>query len=300
MTEIEADFVTDLKSEFARLLRNAGYSITEGDLTAFEVATRYLNALRRRIPRQPRTVRRSAEFTCPPDLHAGLALVEQKAATGAELAPHQSTRLVNLEFNDALLNDWDIHHFHLGTTPHPKAPGFLARTGPVLFARVTDATFDLIDVRAHGTWHEQELIQIVHANWPESLAAHRAAGVKAEAWADESVKALRRLNAGYLLTMPDGTPYFSPGGGSVMSGLSLRVVTAADRLIAHAQDLEADLRAGFADFCERAASAGFTIERPARVHLRVRGNGWIAEDVATGFSVEIFRFPTSEADGDLQ
>lgn len=291
--DIEANFVEDLKNEFARMLRKAGYSIAEGDLTVFEVATRYLNALRRSIPRQPRALRRSAGFACPPELESGLALVEQKAAAGAALVGHQSTKLVVLEFNDALLNDWDIHHFHLGTTAHPKVPGFVARTGPVLFARVTDSTFDLIDVRAHGTWHEQELIQIVHANWPESLAHHRAVGLQAERWSDETVKTFRSKNLSYLLTMPDGVSYFSPGGGAVMSGLSVQVVTAAHRLIASAQEREAQVRAGFSEFCDRAASAGHTINRPARVHLRVRSDGWVAEDAATGFNVDIFRFPTS-------
>ena len=59
--------------------------------------------------------------------------------------------------------------------------------------------------------------------------------------------------------------------------MSFRVVTAANRLIGFAQEREAHVRAQFSDFCDRADSARHTIGRPARIHLHVRSDSWVAQ-----------------------
>ncbi len=296
---VQADFVNDLKHELGRKLRSAGYGVDLAKLSAFEVTVRYFATLRRRISPSPRNVRRAKSFAAilhlSPEHVGGLALIERKAEAGADLTPHQSTRVMDAEFDDRLLNDWGIHHFHLGTLPYSKDPRFMDRTGPVLYARVTDTTFDMIDVRGHGTWHQQELIRIVHESWPESLEQHRVdpSVLSADSHTDATVKTLRRAGLSYLLTMPDGTIYWAPGGGYQSSCVSTRAVTTADRWLDCAHDREQHVREGFADFCARAKAAGHKVDRPARVHLRLDDAGWYAEDAATGFRVEILRYPTA-------
>jgi len=103
-----------------------GY-VVNPNLSNRDISITYFNLQRRRIASAPRKVVLSAEFSCPSTHIAGLELIKTKAANGEDLVPHQSTRLNDPSFDDALLNDWDIHHLHLGTTIQPN--GFVERTG---------------------------------------------------------------------------------------------------------------------------------------------------------------------------
>lgn len=47
--------------------------------------------------------------------------------------------------------------------------GFVNRTGPVLFARFDEQNAYLINVWSHGNWTNQDMIRIIHNNWPESI-----------------------------------------------------------------------------------------------------------------------------------
>ena len=78
-------------------------------------------------------------------------------------------------FNDALLNDWGIHHVHLGTTI--DSDGFVTRTEPVLFARFDSANAYLIDVLPHGSWSLQRLVKDLYDNWSASIKHFRINGV---------------------------------------------------------------------------------------------------------------------------
>jgi hypothetical protein len=97
----------------------------------------------------------------------------------------------------------------------------------------------------------------------------------------------RKKHLNYVLTMPDGTTYFPPGGGSVASGMNLPLVVEADYMLVRAREAEQLVRASFDQFCAQAASEGFTINRPAHIRLRVRDDRWFAEDDASGFGIEL-------------
>ncbi len=43
-------------------------------------------------------------------------LVKKKLANGEDVRPHLSNRYTDPNYSDSLLNDWKIHHQHLGTT----------------------------------------------------------------------------------------------------------------------------------------------------------------------------------------
>jgi hypothetical protein len=130
-----------------------------------------------------------------------------------------------LNFNDSLLNDWDIHHFHLGTVSDQS--GFIQRTGPLLFARVTDTHFYLIDVPHHGDWTQQRLVEIMHNNWPDSLSDHCIPGALGLEYrpSDDDIRDLRRAGVDIAIQVSDGTVYHSMGGGYTTSGLSVDVRT---------------------------------------------------------------------------
>jgi len=92
-----------------------------------------------------------------------------------DLKPHLSTKIADPDYQDLMFYDWRTYHFHLGIKPHPKRPGFVARTDELLFA-MTDPHEDkmyLIDIHPHkGAFENQDLMRIVEADWPEILSAH--------------------------------------------------------------------------------------------------------------------------------
>ena len=63
---------------------------------------------------------------------------------------HLSRKIVDLDYDDDLLNDWDIYHLHLGTNLH--IDGFVKRTGPMLFVRFNEQNAYFKNVMGHGSW----------------------------------------------------------------------------------------------------------------------------------------------------
>ena len=167
---VVADFFGDVAGILGNELAAAGYPSTLSTKTD-EVVIRYCNVRRRRIGAKPRTVLIAKELQCPTHQLAGFRLICEKAENGDDLRPHQSRKLADADFDDSLLNDWGINHLHLGTTL--EADGFMARTGPVLLVRVTPREFYCIAIMEHGRghhpWSKQQLLEIIHNNWPTSI-----------------------------------------------------------------------------------------------------------------------------------
>ena len=149
------DFVGDITAILRERLVTLGYLLSP-ELSDEAVRMRYFNLQHRLIPQRPRNVHRANSSTCPPNLHAGLTFVEGKIIRGEALRPHLSCGILDVSYSDSLLNDWGVYHFHLGTTL--RDDGFIVRTGPVLFARMTENDAYLIDVREHGAWSSQDLL----------------------------------------------------------------------------------------------------------------------------------------------
>jgi hypothetical protein len=224
---LEMDFERDLTGFFRRELRTLGFSIgstvpTEG------VCHQYFNVMRRRIVQQPRTVLVSREFQEMRHA-AGVQLVRSKAEKGDDLTPHQSGWISDpvkrdALYNDGLLNDWDVHHFHLGTTL--KKPGVMVRTGPLLFARVTDSEFYMIDVLPHGSWSRQRIVELIHGNWPDSISRYRIPDtIRPATLSTDSERAqLRSSGISTFSAAADGTIYGSIGGGFTSVGTNAQIV----------------------------------------------------------------------------
>lgn len=255
----------DLNGDWAQILRNrltaAGYSVNPFD-SPDSVCVKYFNVLKRRISQLPRTVVVSAQFTCPPQHAAGVALISQKARNGEDITPHQSKGLLDLNFNDSLLNDWDIQHLHLGTVSEQS--GFIQRTGPLLFARVTDTHFYLIDVLNHGDWTRQRLVEIVHNNWPDSLSNHKYPGALGLEYkpSDDDIRRLRRAGVDIAIQVSDGTVYGSIGGGYTTSGLSADVVSTCNSYWYLLWECEAYVKQHIQELIEIARQHGVQMTAP--------------------------------------
>ncbi len=282
----DAGISIDLSVDWAQILRNrltaVGYSVDAGDSPDF-VCVKYFNVLKRRISQLPRAVVVSAEFSCPTQHAAGVALISQKARNGEDVTPHQSKGLLDLNFNDSLLNDWDIHHFHLGTVSDQS--GFIQRTRALLFARVTDTHFYLIDVLNHGDWNRQRLVEIMHNNWPDSLCDYRYPGALGLEYkpSDDDIRHLRRAGIDIAIQVSDGTVYDSIGGGYTTSGVSVDVASTCNSYWHFFRRCEAYVKQHIQELIEIAGQQGVEIAAPFSFQLGLDNYNVYAIETNSGF-----------------
>ena len=217
--EVEINFLADGSDFLRSQLRAMRYSASETE-SPEQISLKYFNLLKRLIPSYPRQVLVSNKFSCPVELEMGLEIIKKKIRNGEDLRPHLSRRIQNLDYNDPLLNDWGIHHLHLGTTL--DASGFITRTGPVLFARFDNERAFLINVMEHANWSKQEFIRILHENWPDSIRSFRLDRIWKLTYvpSDTDIKDLRQAKIQTFVQLEEGIVYAPLGGGYDRSGRS--------------------------------------------------------------------------------
>lgn len=210
--EITIDLYGDWIEQLRLELENIGFD-TSAIKSAEEIGRVYYNAFRlRRIPQTKRCVEISKECECPKDQQTGFELLVEKIEKGGDLLPHQSKKVVlDPTYNDMLLNDWGIRHFHLGTSLDNN--GWIERTGVLLYARLTPHTAYFLDVRNHKSFVDQELLRILNRNWPSQLEPFRQSKIdSAPELSDEQIKKARKCGMVVAQTI-DGDVYLPPGGG---------------------------------------------------------------------------------------
>ncbi len=211
----------DFKSDWIGYLHKIGLPACglkyKEKLSPEENTIRFLNAYNRRVPpSKPRKVLLSKELLIPPqfqkDYEALVALIQ----TGGDLKLYLSRHIVRRkrpDWNDGLLNSWGIQHLHL------RREG----TDHLLFCVITDADVYLIQVLPHveEQWVNTQLIQILHDNWPDTIARAHHSLMKPEAFSTSKRQSLRGYNANFAVTVADGTVYLPLAGGTTASGDSI-------------------------------------------------------------------------------
>jgi hypothetical protein len=70
-------------------------------------------------------------------------------------------------------------------------------------------------------WVNTQLIQILHDNWPETIARAKHSLMKPEAFSTSKRQSLRSDNANFAVTVADSTVYLPLAGGTTASGDSI-------------------------------------------------------------------------------
>lgn len=183
---------------------------------------------RRLIPAKPRLIKKACSFSCPPTHQKGLEALEAVFEKGDDIKPWQSRMTEKIEFEDGLLNDYGVLHFHLGDTFDNS--GFIKRTGPLLFAIVRDDTVYAIGIYNHGDWYELDILNIIDRNWPNLLNPVTVKGFDAAYTpkSREEIKALRNSNVCAVISLDSGRMVAPLGGGIATDGTSNDAVHSAD------------------------------------------------------------------------
>ena len=230
-------FEKDLETIIRRNLDQAEVHYDAG-MRLDDLVARYIEMATRRVAPKPRRVLFSEEF------HESLGKlfnersVEQRQKAleawravfllrhllqnGENVVRFLSRKIDQLTIKDGLLWDFGMHHFHLST--QTDETGFVIRSDYLLFAIITQEVAYLVDVRLHRDpeslgWVRQDLLKIVHSNWPEVLDGHELKGVLGTEITDKQRKEIRRKSANAASVLGNKTIY-SIGGGTMANGSS--------------------------------------------------------------------------------
>jgi hypothetical protein len=281
------NFYRDLAATLRAALSAKGYMIpaTADD---DDIVDGYLSVVNRQISVQPRTFHTARELNCPPELAPGYQELKRKVEAGESLKPHQNTSINRPDYYDVLYLDWKIQHFHLKATPHRRQAGFVERSGPLLFALVTDTDFYAIQVYEHGAWSKQELIEIFDRNWPKQLDPFRLKGVRplGKLYTDDDVSAFRRVGITSLAVAGDSL--IAPmGGGFRSNGQSSRIRENRANLVSICKEFDEMVKPLLAEF---AAHSGPPSDRQ-QVSVERRGPSLVAVERWLGTDIASIEWP---------
>ena len=226
----QMDFERDIADEIVRYFDEHSISVDRSKMADPELlAERYFRAKATMISQRPRSVHWSSELrtrlsTLEERYRLALDEIERRLTVGDNLAEFLSKRVLDVEKSDGMLNDFGLHHLHLG---HKANPGdeHVGRSDWLLFAGVGSDDVLFVDVRRHPQlgdaddygWSDPELFDIIHRNWPNVLPSHQLRGVSGDSLSDRERKELRRKNMNVVTRIGD-MAIAPPGGGTTASG----------------------------------------------------------------------------------
>lgn len=285
--EIKMDFYRDWISHLRKVLEENGYTPAKDQE---DVSMQYFNLCRRLIPVLPRKVLIAKEFKCPPELQLGLDLVKDKIRKGINLLPHLSTRILDLNYDDDLLNDWGIHHLHLGTTLNAR--GFVERTGPVLFVRFNQENAYFINIMGHGSWTNQDLIRIIHCNWPESIKHFRTPFTSIDKpVTDKDIKMFRSAHALSFIEPEQGVIYAPLGLGLTTAGIGVAVVRASDEYAMLMKRYEDVVKENIDELAKKAKDKGVELGKKLFLILKIKEKNVLAYEENHNVTIKLGELP---------
>lgn len=190
---LKANFKADLISHLRQYLVDQGWCSNEvSGIEDKHVAIWYFDALRRRIAVMPRVVSIAVNFDCPENLRAGWRALREKVENGRDINSSLSKRHASIFNQDGLLNDWGVHHFHLGTDLDSGDLDCTVRTKELLYALVDDGNFCAIGIYSHQEFANKNLLEVIHRNWPNKISHYRLNDFAGEKLTEEQRSALRK------------------------------------------------------------------------------------------------------------
>ena len=239
-----------LYSDLSRLIRGQfdkhGISY-DRSMPLHRLTARYFETSMRRIQPVPRRVhfsdqihdslgelsRRVKDDTAARDAWGVVFRLRQLLADGDNVNGFLTTNIGRAAALDGLLWHYGMHHFHLGR--EMDKDGFVERSDYLLFAIVAPMDTYFVDVRPHPPrrgigWVSQDLLRIVHSNWPKLIEMNVLHGVSGDDLTDEEMQELRRKNFNYAMNI-DGKAIAPLLGGIAGDGSSVLCTVSASWLM---------------------------------------------------------------------
>lgn len=254
--DIEINFLNDWAEYQRGEIIAAGYTIDVDD-SPTDLSYKFFNILKRNVTTTPRTVHESSTLVCPNEHQSAYDALKIKFSRGDDVTPHLSKSILDKNYEDALLNDWGIHHFHLGENVDGR---FVERTSLLLFALVKNSDVYCIDIKEHGTWSDQSLIRILHDEWSDIISNHRLEGVLGVSHppSNDTIAEFRRHGVQSVVEV-DGVFYGPIGGGYTSARTSLRSNMQVMKYGKIIRDIEKDVKENSDMYVKKIKEFGFSL-----------------------------------------
>ncbi|WP_298808877.1 hypothetical protein [uncultured Psychrobacter sp.] len=215
--KLEIDLFQDWKDILKEDLEKSGYNLS--NIEEKNIPILYFNVKNRTIEEKHRTVNVSKEFKCPRELKEGWQFLKGHIESGNLLNAHLSKRVRKVRSKDTMLDNWGVHHFHLGENMDDE---FVKQGNPLVFAVVREHVFYAIGIFKHGDWAKQEIVEIIHNNWPYIVKDYKTEGMDGDSYSEQEIKNLNENGLNILIKVKDGTVYSPMGGGRSLSGYNVK------------------------------------------------------------------------------
>lgn len=164
------------------------------------------------------------------DVCSTIDKIKIELETGIDISSRLSKLIKKFDYDDKMLNDWNIYHFHLSDIDDIKS-GFKKRTGELLFVYVpfnSDNVYFLDVSKEHKdktTFCNLNLLDLINKNWSELLASFTLPdGMKPYPYSiktNEEYLNLREANINTIIPLNNTDKYIlSPGFGQTAAGTS--------------------------------------------------------------------------------
>lgn len=233
---LRCNFFDDVRTDLLDALSSLGIALP-ADTPVHHAMVEYCHLEHRLIHPHARKVvwskkLRARLLVVADDQRAHIETIAMQLEKGIDVTPRMTRNILKPGYNDGLLTDWKIHHLHLSN--RVGSDGFVERGGPLLFVFITENVAYLLDLLNHKAFEEQDLIEIIHEEWPEAIASSLAQGAipgsLSPVLGPEGKKTMRRKMI-TMTQMKDGTIYCPPGGGVMLSGHSFEAVGIANHFL---------------------------------------------------------------------
>lgn len=223
---VEIGLIEDMANLMRNELQEIGYKVNIPDNR--ELMIHYFTTCDRIVKKKPRKVHEAAGIVIPPSRQAGYDALKERFEKGESVMPHLSKQIKGLKFQDKMLFDWGIHHFHLGDTIEPD--GFVKQHDELVYAIVEENDVYFIDILDHNHWSNINLLERVLANWPHLLDGFRTGGTPVVSFGSNEVDQLRGINVNPIVTLSDGNGYIGRGMGFTAAGTSANATILTNKM----------------------------------------------------------------------
>lgn len=234
-TKLIYDITEDYNELVQTHLQSIGFSVFPDNLR--ESLRIYFNYVNRIVEQKKWFIEKSKNLSIPQNLQSGFDLLVSYLNDGKDITPFMSRKLKEPLFFDALLNDWGIHHLHIG---HEfEEDGFVKRNKEVLFIKFWQETAYVVAIGDHNAWSKKELLEEIDKNWPNLLQLFElkdAIDISPRP-SNEDIKILRKVGLNTAVEI-NGKFYSSIGGGYSVSGDSIHSLLASNQTLRKIRDLE--------------------------------------------------------------
>jgi hypothetical protein len=261
----------------------------------------YFNWFERLVPARPRRVHLSPELTEADHLRGprggGIRSALNEIERGDNLLPRlskdvrhgyvgrpQQRKIRGRRDLDLLLNDWGVHHLHLGRAA-PKGQ-FGERTADLLFVSFTDTDAYVIDVMPHQAWGRRHVLGVLARNWPDHGVIHPVRGTigLSQHFSEAQGLRLRHAAVNQFVELPEGV--FLPRGGMNLTGTSMTASIKANRVV-HVLTWLGDQLAANPAYLTDALRTVVAVPDPPLWRMELAENGPQAVEEQTGGTVTL-------------